>query len=418
MGIRKFTTDLQVKSIVAGKSGQVHLFGKPFPGHSGSLGLRVSAKGMPTWLIIYRINGKQRKYSFGKYQAMTFASAKKQAAALLKGVSHGIDPNDTAKAYKEAETLSDLWIQYLKSPSFKKKTPSTQKEDQRKYDTLLEKPLGSMKLVDIRKKHLSAVLSELAEKSPVSANRLHSLLSVLFKLALNKDLIEAHPMFSMSKPSREKPRNRYLKEAEIKLLWPEFDKCRPNVRDIFKLILLTAQRPGEVMGMRWSEIDLEKELWTIPAEKTKGKGHDHLVPLSSQVMNILRARRAGKGLTQRTLWMKESEYVFPTKHNGKYGHTCSVHKARYTLIKNLDMDSWGAHDLRRTGRTMLSELGIAPNIGERILNHSMGRIEVIYDIFGYLPQKAAALNKLGNRIDQINGVKTDKNNVISIRRAV
>ena len=416
MAVKKFTTNLQVESIVREKSGDVHLFGKPFPGYSGSMGLRVSQKGIATWLIIYRFEGKQRKYSFGKYPTISLADAIQEAATLLKGIDGGIDPNAVKRAYQEAETLTDLWEQYIRAPSFKAKVAVTQKEDQRKFDVLLKEPLGSMKLVDIRKKHLSAILSPLAETSPVAANRLYSLLSVLFKLALNKDLIEQHPMYGMDKPSKEKPRNRYLKEEEVKLLWSELDKCKHNVRDIFKLILLTCQRPGEVMGLQWSEIDMEKELWTLPAERTKTKDQDHLVPLSPQVIEILRNRLAGNDLTKKTQWMLDSEFVFPTRHNGKRGHISDVHSPRRKLIRDLEMQQWGAHDLRRSARTLMSAIGVAPHIGERILNHSLGKMEKTYNMHDHLSEKRIALGKLGRKIYSIVGLKSEENNIIRIRK--
>lgn len=392
---------LQVNALTEPK---IHFDFKPF-GHPGALGIRVSPKGKKSWLISYRFNGKKKKFSFGTYPGISLKDARIKAAVLLKDIDSGIDPNEAKQEYQEAETFSGLWDQYLKSPSFRGKVEVTQKEDQRKYDTLLKKSLGDMKLIDIRKKHLSRVLSPLAEKSPISANRLFSLLSVLFKLALNRDLIEQHPMFGMDKPSKEKPRNRYLSRAEIKELWPAFDTCRPNVRDIFKLTLLTCQRPGEVMGMRWCEVDLEKKLWTLPAERTKSKSHDHLVPLSEQVIDILKQRNDNN-----------SEFVFPSNHGAKFGYTNNIHKARYKLIKNMEMEKWGTHDLRRSGRTIMSEIGIAPNVAERVLNHSMGKIEGTYDIYGYLPQKADALDKLGREIDRIIGKDVEPGKIVQLRR--
>ncbi len=85
----------------------------------------------------------------------------------------------------------------------------------------------------------------------------------------------------------------------------------------------------------------------------------------------------------------------------KYGHIANLSKARYKLIDDLKMASWGAHDLRRIGRTMLSEIGVAPNIAERILNYSMGKIEGIYDIFSYLPQKVEAMDELSGEVNQL-----------------
>jgi len=383
---------------------KIHFDFKSF-GHPGALGVRVSPKGKKSWLISYRFNGIKKKFTFGTYPEISLKDARTKAAALLKDIDSGIEPNEVKRGYQEAETFSCLWEQYLKSPSYRDKVETTQKEDQRKYDTLLKDTLGGMKLIDIRKKHLSMVLGSLAENSPVSANRLFSLLSVLFKLALNKDLIEQHPMFGMDKPAKEKPRHRYLSKDEIKLLWPKFDTCRPNVRDIFKLILLTCQRPGEVMGMKWSELNLEKSIWTLPADRTKSKRHAHLVPLSPQVIAILEPRKSNK-----------SDFVFPSNPGAACGHTSNLNKVRYRLIKELDMDAWGTHDLRRTGRTMLSEIGIAPNVAERVLNHSMGKIEGTYDIFGYLPQKADAMNKLGSKIDKITGIEAKQAKVVELLR--
>ena len=396
-GSMTITSYLQINALAEHK---VHYGFKPF-GHPGSLGIRVSPKGKKSWLISYRFNGNKKKFTFGTYPDLSLKDARPKAADLLKDIDSGIEPNEAKHGYQEAETFSRLWEQYINSPSYKDKVQVCQKEDKRKYDTILRKSLGEMKLIDIRKKHLSAILGPLAEKSPVGANRLFSLLSVLFKFALNNDLIEQHPMFGMDKPSNEKPRHRYLTQDDIKVLWPKFDICRPNVRDILKLTLLTCQRPGEVMGMKWSEINLEKKLWTLQAVRTKSKRHDHLVPLSPQVIAILGPRENNK-----------SEFVFPSNHGAASGHTSNLNKARYKLIKDLKMEQWGTHDLRRTGRTIMSEIGIAPNVAERVLNHSMGKIERTYDIYGYLPEKADALNKLGRRIDKIIGVETTQATVV------
>ena len=121
--------------------------------------------------------------------------------------------------------------------------------------------------------------------------------------------------------------------------------------------------------MAWSEVDFEEKLWTLPAGRIKSKDHDHLVPLSSQVLEILEARKDNG-----------SPFVFPSNHGAKCGYTNNIHKARYKLIKTLEMEKWGSHDLRRTGRTFMSKIGIAPNVAERVLNHAQGKIEGTYGV--------------------------------------
>jgi len=102
------------------------------------------------------------------------------------------------------------------------------REEQRKYDKHLKNTIGPLKVQDSRKKHLSAVLDDLAMTGPINANRLFSLLSFVLKFALNKGLIDIHPMFSMDKPGgKEKSSKRYLKKDEIELLRPTFETLTP-----------------------------------------------------------------------------------------------------------------------------------------------------------------------------------------------
>jgi len=372
----------------------------------GRFGMRVSPAGLKTWFIQYLspTDKKVKRYSIGTYPNLSLSDARKKANSAMVNIRNGNDPQQEKEDYKVSETFSDLWAEYIRSPNFLKKAENSRVEDKRKFKTDLEDALGSMKLVDIRKKHISAVVDSLAKTSPVSANRLFSLISVLFKFALNKDLIDIHPMYGMDKPAKEKPRSRYLKDDEIKTLWPAFDTLAPNIRDQFKIILLTCQRPGEVYGMRWDELNFEAKLWTIPKDRIKAGKGDHLVPLSEQVISILSARKKNK-----------SPFVFPSNHNAKCGYTFNTSKARRGLWKDTGVSGWGAHDLRRTGRTLLSRIHVKPNIGERVLNHSLGKIEGTYDMYGYLDEKRAALNKLGREIDKIIGVKPTPAKIIEMQ---
>lgn len=105
---------------------------------------------------------------------------------------------------------------------------------------------------------------------PISANRLHSLLSVMFRPPCPSWWMDnCHPLQWIDKPGgTERSRKRVLTDEEIKTIWPHLDKLRPNPRNILKLILLTAQRPGEIMSMRWEDIDLDEATWTQQTNKT------------------------------------------------------------------------------------------------------------------------------------------------------
>lgn len=202
----------------------------------------------------------------------------------------------------------------------------------------------------------------------------------------------------------EKPRQRYLSDDEIKAIWPHFDNLRYNPRDILKLVLLTAQRPGEVMAMKWEDIDLDKNIWKQGTTKTD---NPHLVPLSPQVRTILENRKKGKDLTNRMMWMKDSEYVFPSKYNTVKGATCghatSTKDARLKVQDASGITGWTTHDLRRTARTLMSGLNIEHHVRERVLNHAMGGVQGVYDLHDYVNDKRDALNKIADKIDEIIG---------------
>ncbi len=164
------------------------------------------------------------------------------------------------KEKNNAPTVSDLWDAYQIRLSLKKKkkADSTLKEEFRYWTAKIKPALGNLKVEDITPITISDMLDKVAASAPVSANRLHSMLSILFKVAIQKGWITIHPLQWLDKPGgQEPPRKRILNDDEIKILWTYFDKLRPNPRDILKLGLLTAQRSGEIMSMKWDDVDMD-----------------------------------------------------------------------------------------------------------------------------------------------------------------
>ena len=377
----------------------------------GAFGIRVSPKGKMAWFIMYKNRQhKIKRFSLGSYPELGIKDARREANDVMGKVNAGLDPMAEKQTRKAAPTVIDLWDAYQEKLSQQKKpkAASTVKEENRKWEKVIKPAIGDMYVEDITPMDISDLLSTLAKTSPVNANRLHSLLRVLFKVALGKGWITIHPMQWLDRPGGEEPpRKRVLDDEEIKKLWPFFSYANPNPRDILRLLLLTAQRPGEIMEMRWCDIDLEARTWTQQTNKTDVI---HIVPLSPQVVVILEARK------------NDSQWVFPSRHNATRpgalgeGHTKSVKDVRRKLKELSGVDDWTAHDLRRTARTIMSRLRIKQHIRERVLNHTQGGVSGVYDQFDYLQEKADALEKLGREIMRIVGVKTSAD-IITLRTA-
>ncbi len=428
MGTRTFKfTEVAIKNL-ATQDGQIDYYDAvaPLPGQSGQLGIRVG-KASKTWFVQYRANGKRKKISLSpKYPGLSLKNARIVAAERLKVVYSGGDPSADAKAYREAPTMEDLWGAYVtkRDQQARKKAATTISEEDRRWSKVIMPAFGHMKVEDVQPMHISELLDKVAKRGPVSANRLHTLLQILFKPALAKGWITIHPVQWIDKPGgSEAPRKRVLSDDEIRAVWPCFDELSHNHRDISRLGLLTAQRPGEIKAMRWSELDFDELLWRQGAEDKDTKtGNVHLTPLSSQVVDILQARRNPETYTKKTMWMLESDFVFPTKHNrtrGKetIGHTISLKGSRSKVQGTSGVYGWTSHDLRRTARTLMSRLQIEHHVREAVLNHSLGKIAKTYDQYDYLPEKRQALQKLANEIDTILGVAISKaGKIISFAR--
>jgi len=185
---------------------------------------------------------------------------------------------------------------------------------------------------------------------------------------------------------------------EIKKLWNWLDEDGSLMAETFRLRLLTAQRRGEVMGMRWPEIDFDENLWTIPGTRTKN-GRTHCVPLSPQAMRILERIQKATQESDRKSGRTGVEWVFPNPRRTGAMYECQKAVQRIRESSGLDFK---AHDLRRTTATMMTKLGITNRfIVGKILNHAEPGVTKVYDVYDYLKEKRAALDAWGKRVAQV-----------------
>lgn len=355
-------------------------------------GLRVNPTGLKVWFILYRskVDNKVKRYKIGKYpRPYSLMEAREEAKKKLGEISAGGDPHKVKRELAQSDTFEGLFNNYMKHHAIPNKRPSSVKEDQRIFDTYLQ-GFKDRKAATITRRDIIELHRSISDHAPVMANRIIALVSTVFSKGIEHELIDATPCTRIkSILAKEQHRERVLSDAELRTLWPALDTLRANQRDVLKLILLTAQRPGEVMAMRVDELDLVAETWLIPGSKTKNK-QPHLVPLTPQALAIIRPR------------LTESPWVFPSSYNKTAaGHTASTKKSRNKLAEATGVKEWTAHDLRRTARTLMARFRVKPHIAEKVMNHSEGRMVRVYDQFDYLDEKRQALSTLADGIDRI-----------------
>jgi len=211
-------------------------------------------------------------------------------------------------------------------------------------------------------------------------------LEELYTWAIGKDLVEASPCVGLSKPSPETQRERVLTEDEIRAVWAACDAEPGIIADAFRLMLVTAQPRGEVLSMRWQDVD--GAWWTIPAERAKN-GLSHRVPLSPQALAILdRPRRRAKG-----------PWVFPSPTTDRPIE--NPQEAAERLRERSKVPGLRLHDLRRTAAPLMTGMGISRLTVKKILNHAERDVTAAYDRHSYDPEKRTALDAWGRRLEAI-----------------
>jgi integrase len=263
--------------------------------------------------------------------------------------------------------------------------------------------IGNMKLVDVRRVHVHAVLDPIVERGAgVMANHTLKATRMLFAWSVDRGLLETNPAAGIRKPTEETPRARVLSDNEVKTLWQALPQVSEQGRAALKLLLLTGQREMEVVGAKWSEIDFDKRIWSLPvAERGRSKARNgvYVVPLSEPVVQVLLALRERNG---------HGETVFAGIRRINGAPPAPTRKIVSWAKQRLDekcptLKDWRIHDLRRTVRTGLSALQVEPHVAELVIGHAIRGIAAVYDRYSYLAEKRDALDRWAAHVMQLVG---------------
>jgi integrase len=291
MPIANFTARF-VDAIEPPAHGQCDYWDQSLPG----FGLRASFGGKKVWVVRYRIHGRLRRLTLGSHTILGLADARQRAKTALLQVSAGADPARAKRASRTAETFGDLATEFIERHAKPKKV--TWKDDQRTLNAELLPQWKHVALKELRRRDIRDLVHRIAERpAPIMANRVLALVRKMLNFAIECEWIEANPAALIPKPGKERSRDRVLNHDELRLFWVETDKEPAPVRAWLRLRLLTAQRGGEVLRIRWSDVDLVSKWWTIPSEMAKNK-LSHRVPLNPTAVTLLRELRAAAPLDQ------------------------------------------------------------------------------------------------------------------------
>jgi integrase len=384
-------TDKMIRGLKHPTKGQVDVWEG---GKIKGFGIRVG-KETKTFFVGVRVNGKYRRISIGQYDerglaGVSLKEARDKAYQIVGDAHAGIAP-EVRKRREERGTFGAVTEAFMTDYAHSHRTRD---EMQRIINHDLAE-WHDRQITEITRSEVKELLRVKARTAPIMANRIKSLISKIFSWAVKEEIIEASPAMLLDPPGQEVERERKLSADEIKKVWVGFDKLGYPFGSVFKFLLVTGQRLGEVAGMRWDEI--ADDGWHLPGERAKsGKGH--LVPLSSLARELL-AESPQIG-----------EYVFRARKDRPVN---SWH-AKGRVDELSGVADWRLHDLQRTFATQLRSIGIDRLTVSKLLNHAEAGVTKIYDRYAADPEKTAAMERWGNRLREIiKGAPAD--NVVQMR---
>ena len=422
MAAKRDLTDRYLRSIKPSPPGKRLIYWDAVVPQFGiRVGEKSAKENVGAFVLVARFPGSSNPVPrrIGDYPALSLAEARQTAREWRDDIARGVDPKvklaeqQRVEDRKRADTFAALFAQYDADHLASLRSG-------RAVRAVMEKRVmptwGHRQISEIKKADVTALVRELRKDVPVQANRVLAYVKSFFAWCVDQDIIEGSPAAAVKRPTKENKRDLALSDAEIRAFWHACDGLGSFGR-CFRMLLATGQRLNEVGGMRWSEIDESARVWRIPRERAKAD-RAHEVPLSDLALAILaECPRLGpfvfttRGDVPLAGWTKTKTALDRLmleqlqKAANERGDTAPV-----------SLPDWRLHDLRRTSATNLARLGVDRVVISKLLNHSEGGVTQIYDRHARDPEKRAAMERWGQRLQEI-VEGTDGGNVVSIATA-
>ena len=370
-------------------------------------GARITAAGVVSFILDYRIFGRRRRYTIGRYPDLTATAARVEAGQLRARIRAGHDPMEERHQMRGEPSLADLVEAYKESEAFQRLRPLSRRNYKQMLNKIITPKLGNHRLKAIGKRDIEGLHASL-KSTPYHANRVLSLLSRMFNLAIESKTIIENPAKGVKKFAEEK-RESWLSVEQIQKFREALDAYQDqSAANCLRLLLLTGSRAGEALRAEWKEFDLTRGVWTKPSHHTKQKKTEH-VPLSAPAVDLLlnmkpknatgplfAGRESGHRVSLKRPWMQACKAaglvtveLVKGKRKGKDGTPKMLKRYKPTVR---------LHDLRHSYASHLVSNGVGLQIVGKLLGHVQASTTMRY---AHLQDEAlrSATNQLATIID-------------------
>ena len=387
-------TNVQIQKAAPGEK-PIRLF------DGGGLYLEISPTGGKLWRFKYRFDGKEKRLALGKYPEVSLANARKRREAARELIANGVDPSEDRKAKRaERAALLENKFEAIAREWFAKNSPNWAPTHSDKIIKRLENDvfpwLGKRPIADITAPEFLKVLRRIEERGAVdTAHRAHQNCGQVMRYAIATGRATRDPTADLrgSLPAAKHQHFAALTEpVQVAGLLRAMDAFQGTfiVQCALRLAPLLFVRPGELRKARWADIDLDKAEWKYMVSKTKT---DHLVPLSTQAVAILRDLHGKTG---------HREHVFPGRNPRKPMSDMAVNAALRRMGYDTKTEITG-HGFRAMARTILhQELNFAPELIEHQLAHRVpDSLGAAYNRTKFIEQRRVMMQSWSDYLEKL-----------------
>ena len=327
---------------------------------SAAQGLKVIvSKVSKTFMFRGVFNGKKISTTLGKYPEMSLDQAINIVLAFQNKLKMGINPIDEIKKIENIPTLAHFFYKvYLPLAKLNKKS---WKDDVSRFKNHIEPTLGNIQLNQITSAMLSDLMLEIKteDRANATVNRSRALLSSMFNVAFEREIIEQSPMTRVKKLVEQNQIERYLSDDELKRLMNVLANHHAHDIDnqiivgIVEMLLLTGARKGEVLNLKWSDLDENNHLWKLNENKS---GKPRIIQLNTEAQQVIRKMS------------RKYQYVFANPKTGLPFN--DIRKTFQKILEAAQIENFRIHDLRHNFASMAVNNGCDIYVVQHLLGHA------------------------------------------------
>jgi integrase len=376
--MREKLTDKFAKTVEP-TPGKIQRYFDTNPGAPRGFMLRVTPAGARAWALRYRLStGREREVTIGAAENRRLADAYKRARELRREIEDGGDPLGEREEKRQAPTVAHLAERFI-TDALPSRAPRTQAEYRAMLRDWILPALGKRKVEDVQSEDVEKLHRKITEAGKLRrANSVKSLCSTIFAKAVGWKMRADNPAKGVA-GNKERGRRRYLKDPELERLLTVLESWRERRRDsvdAIMLAMLTGARRGEILSMRWGDLDLDEGIWLKPAELTKGR-EEHRLPLSAAVVTLLRQREAELSAGGKVAVL-HNKNVPVFKGAGSKTHTNRLEAHWREIRAEAGLTDLRFHDLRHSAASWAISSGLSLSVVGGLLGHRKSATTEIY----------------------------------------